>query len=349
MNRLVVRLAGVLLLLAVVAPHARAQDAAELLVRVNRLEGQVRQLSGQIEQLQFQNRRLEEQMRKFQEDVEFRFQELGKGGRPAAAAPSATPPAAAAPARPATPPANAPAAQQPQRRGDAFDPSQQPGAPGAPRTLGSIDPATAAARPGLPGMDGILADDDEPGEPLDLSRRAAVGPPPPGLPAGALPAPAAPAPAVPTPAQLPPAQARQAQPAPTPVAVSGTGSAKDDFDIAYGLVLQRQYDLAEQAFRQYLDTWPRDRMVPNAIYWLGETYYRRGRYTDAVEQYLKMHKNYGSSRLAPESLYKMALSLRAMNEPAQACATLAEITRKYPDASSDVKAGVERELRRGGC
>lgn len=56
---------------------ARAQDAAELTVRVNRLENQMRQLSGQIEQLQFENRRLGEQLRKFQEDMEFR---LGQGG-----------------------------------------------------------------------------------------------------------------------------------------------------------------------------------------------------------------------------------------------------------------------------
>lgn len=347
MNRFAVRLVALLVLAVGTASQAVAQDAAELLLRVSRLENQVRQLSGQIEQLQFQNRRLEEQMRKFQEDVEFRFQDLAKGTRPA----TATPPAAAAPAaRPAGQPQPAP---QPQKRGDAFDPGQQPAAPGAPRTLGTIDTAAAPPRAGARGVDDILAD-DEPGEPLDLSRRAAGGLPAPGLPAGGLPAGGLPAGASPAPVgpplQLPHAGARPAPaPAPTQVAVSGTGTAKDDYDIAYGLVLQRQYDLAEQAFRQFLQTWPRDRMVPNATYWLGETYYRRGRYTDAIEQYLQVHKNFGASRLVPDSLYKMALALRAVNEPTQACATLGEITRKYPDASAEVKAGVEREMKRGGC
>ena len=341
MNRSVVRIVALLVLALGTVPHAAAQDAAELLLRVSRLENQVRQLSGQIEQLQFQNRRLEEQLRKFQEDVEFRFQDLAKGARPA----TATPPAAAAPAaRPGAQPAGQPpAAPQPQKRGDAFDPTQQPTAPGAPRTLGTVDTAGLPPRAGTRGVDDIVSD-DEPGEPLDLSRRAAGGLPPPGLPSGALPAPSGP------PLQLPQAASRPAPaPAPTQVAVSGTGTAKDDYDIAYGLVLQRQYDLAEQAFRQFLQTWPRDRMAANATYWLGETYYRRGRYTDAIEQYLQVHKNYGSSRLVPDSLYKMALALRAVNEPTQSCATLAEIARKYPDASADVKAGVEREMRRGGC
>lgn len=337
MNRFVVRVVALLVLFLGALPQARAQDAAEILLRVNRLEGQVRQLSGQIEQLQFQNRRLEEQLRKFQEDVEFRFQDLNKGSRPATAAPAAAPPATAAPARPAAQP-TAPAAQQPQKRSDAFDPSQQPAAPGVPRTLGTLDGTGTITRPGARGVGDILMD-DEPGEPLDLSRRAAGGLPTPGLPSGAVAAP---------PMPLPPATARSAA-TPTQVAVSGTGSPKDDFDIAYGLVLQRQYDMAEQAFRQFLQSWPRDRMVPNATFWLGETYYRRAKYTDAIEQYLKVHKNFGSSRLVPDSLYKMALSLRAVNEPLQACATLAEIVRKYPDASAEVKAGVEREQKRGSC
>ncbi|MHB2166839.1 tol-pal system protein YbgF [Alsobacter sp. R-9] len=341
MNRFVVRAVAVLVL-ALSPAAAMAQDAAELLVRVNRLEGQVRQLSGQIEQLQFQNRRLEEQLRKFQEDVEFRFQDLNKGTRPGVASGAATPPAAA-PARPAPAPA-APPAAQPQKRGDAFDPSQQPNAPGAPRVLGSAgETATIARGPIQPGIEDIMADDEEPTGPLDLSRRAG-GLPAPGLPSGALPAPALPAP----PAAVPQTAGRQAT-APTPVAVSGSGTARDDFDIAYGLVLQRQYDQAEQAFRQFLQTWPRDRMAPQATYWLGETYYRRGRYTDAIEQYLKVYKTFGSSPVAPDSLYKMALSLRGIGQPEQACATLAEVGRKYPSASAELKAGVDREQRRGNC
>ncbi len=112
---------------------ARAQDAAELLVRTNRLEGQVRQLSGQIEQFQFQNRELEDQLQKFQQDVEYRFQELkGAAARPIPARRPQRPRRGA----PATlPPAPQPA---PQKRSDVFDPAAQPAAPGAPRTLGDL-------------------------------------------------------------------------------------------------------------------------------------------------------------------------------------------------------------------
>src|SRR5215212_4397254 len=89
---------------------ALAQEAADVIVRLSRLENQMRQLSGQVEQLQFENRQLKEQLRKFQEDVEYRFQE-GRGAAPRQAAPSATPsqlPSAATPVRPAQPPAPLP-------------------------------------------------------------------------------------------------------------------------------------------------------------------------------------------------------------------------------------------------
>ena len=85
------------------------------IVRMNRLENQVRQLRGQIEQLQYENRQLKEQVRKFQEDVEFRFQDGARRARrrPARAHGRATPRGSAA-ATPADsrPPAPTPAARR---------------------------------------------------------------------------------------------------------------------------------------------------------------------------------------------------------------------------------------------
>jgi tol-pal system protein YbgF len=101
-----------------------AQGAGDLVVRLDQMENQIRQLTGAIEQLQFRNQQLEGQLRRMQEDSDYRFQELGsKGGaRPAARhGPAVAPPTGAVPGR----------------RGDVFDPTQNPNAPGAPQTLGS--------------------------------------------------------------------------------------------------------------------------------------------------------------------------------------------------------------------
>ena len=97
------------------------QNTAELLVRIQDLEGQIRTMTGQIEGLQFQLTQMQTLIERMTEDNEFRFQQLegGAPGKPQAAVPTdgVTPsqplspdstqtadvPAAADPAQPAAP------------------------------------------------------------------------------------------------------------------------------------------------------------------------------------------------------------------------------------------------------
>ncbi|WP_342150152.1 tol-pal system protein YbgF [Methylorubrum sp. SB2] len=325
------------LALAFAAP-ARAQDASELIVRLNRLENVSRQLSGQIETLQYENRQLKEQLRKFQEDVEFRLQE-GKGSAPAPAAkrPPAAPPAAA-PSN-GTPygvnPGDGKGEGKPAKRGDAFDPIQNPNAPGAPKQFGTTQPS-------LPLPTGAIAEADAPlrragveegdaGEPGDTDL------PPPGL--GG-------------PVDIAPPQARVAAaepPSSASIAATGSGDAQADFEAAYGLIRERQYEQAEMSLRQFIQSHPRDRLVPKATYWLGESYLQRNRSREAAEQFLKVSTDYAASPVAPEAMMKLGASLHALGAKAQACATLAEVERKFPGAGASVRQGVEREQKRARC
>src|SRR5262249_46635386 len=103
----------------------------DVLLRIERLETQIRQLTGVIEQLQFRNQQLENQVRHMQEESDG-----AKGAR--RPADTLRPQGA-----PAAPPTIAPRV----RPGHAFDPTLNPSAPGAPQTLGSI-PAGPAPKPG---------------------------------------------------------------------------------------------------------------------------------------------------------------------------------------------------------
>ena len=195
-------------------PQGQAQsDDADMEMRIQRLETQLRQLTGQNEELQYRNRQLEDRLR------QLGAAPPAPGGQPAqpnvAVAPaSAQPgppqgqgypqPQQGYPQQAARQPQGYPQAQpgydqQPQvaspapiaqdpatpqaggrRRGDAFDPNQNPNAPGAPRALGGGQmPMSSEAAAGAPGGRG-------PGEPLNIG-----GPRDPG---GALPPPAAAAP-----------------------------------------------------------------------------------------------------------------------------------------------------------
>lgn len=148
------------------AAPVRAQDAADLLVRISRMEQQMREMAGQIEQLQFQNRKLSEELDRFRKDTDLRFEDAGQGRARSGAAPPVA--GAASPAVAG-------------RRGDAFDPSVHPGAPGAPQALGTTAPSPPL-RSGQPTIDRIIEEGRGPreagvGAPLDLGGPAA-GPPP---------------------------------------------------------------------------------------------------------------------------------------------------------------------------
>ncbi len=297
-------------------------DPAEMAVRLDRLENNLRQLTGTIEQLQYRNQQLEMQLKRMQDDTEYRFQQLGsKGGAP--------------------PPPGTPG-----RRSDVFDPAQQPNAPGAPRALGggaaiAGPPPHAADGPPIGAPGGRAA-----GAPLDLSTLAGNAPEPPTGPiAKAAPAPMQPPSQAPPPRNTNASAAAGAQIATLPP----SASPQDEYDMAYGYVLHKDYALAEQAFRDFLRKYPGERLVPDAQYWLGESLFQRQRYRDAAESFLAVSTKYEGAGKAPDSLLRLGQSLAALNQNEAACATLAEIGRKYPRASASVKRGVTQEQTRAHC
>ena len=339
-----------------------AQDAAGLDVRVTHIENEIRQINGQIEQMQFAEHKLEDALRKFQQDVDFRFQETsGHGGaartqKRTDATDELMTPSGPVPSPSATASADVSASPtgplRTSHRGDAFDPASDPNAPGAPRQLGSIASSTTALPPpessrsasnnGTPSI--IAEDEGDPNAPLDLSsgRRSPL----------ASSTPSATTPGLGTaavPRQIPlTPQAASATPATTQVATA-VASPKDEFDSALGYFKQKEYETAEKSFSAFLQKNPKSRMTPDAIYYLGETYYQRGRQREAAEQYLKISTDYSTSGHAPEAMLRLGQSLKALGAKEQACATFSEVTKKYPNAASWVKNGAERGAQEAKC
>jgi tol-pal system protein YbgF len=141
-------------------------QTAELVLRVNQLEEELRQASGRIEELENAEHRLETELQKFRQDVEYRFGDRSEGAPPA-------PDVAEAPQSPGEPAAPA----RPRKSSDAFDPDADPNAPGAPRPLGTTPPSAPLVRE-APGPAA--------GQPLELGKAPAPesskGPPPPSGP-----------------------------------------------------------------------------------------------------------------------------------------------------------------------
>ena len=312
-------------------PRVAQADSADVGSRIDRIESALRQLTGTIEDLQHQNQVLQMQLQRMQTDTEYRFQQLGsKGGPPTGAQPRAMS---------TQPPVNAPPAAMSGSRADVFNPAQHPNAPGEPRVLGN---ETAAAP--LPN-----ADDGPPvgapggrdvGAPLDLSTLSANPPAQPGTMANAAPMP---------PSQLPPPARAPAASGTQLATLPPSATPKDEYDMAYGYVLHKDYALAEQAFRDFLRKYPEEKLVPDAQYWLGESLFQRQHYRDAAESFLAVSTNFEHSGKAPDALLRLGQSLAALHQKEAACATLAEVGRKFPRASASVKRGVTQEQKRGHC
>jgi tol-pal system protein YbgF len=126
-------------------------------------------------------------------------------------------------------------------------------------------------------------------------------------------------------------------------------SPRDNYDLAYGYLMRKDYALAEEGFRNFLNRFPSERLVPEAQYWLGESLFQRQRYRDAAEMFLAVSTKYETNARAPDSLLRLGQSLAAMGEREAACASLAEVLRKYPRASVAIRQGVEREQKRVRC
>jgi len=114
-------------------------------------------------------------------------------------------------------------------------------------------------------------------------------------------------------------------------------------------VKKQEYASAESALRQFVTTNPNDELAGNAQYWLGETYYVRGSYQEAAQQFLTGYQKYPKSPKAPDNLLKLGLSLANTGKAKEACAAYGRFTSEYANASEFLKRRVREERQRLAC
>jgi tol-pal system protein YbgF len=312
---------------ALPSPALAQSDDGDPEIRIQQLENQLRQLTGQNEELQHQNQLLQDRLRTMPGGAE-----AAPAGQPAAGQPNVAtlPPPQPGPNPGYRPPqpqqgynqqATAPAPMAPEpaggRRGDAFDPSQNPNAPGVPRALGGGQMPLEGPT-GAPG--GRAA-----GEPLNIESTNQLNngnaPPSPQAPGGGT-------------------RLTTLPPSATP---------RDEFDLGIGYMQRKDYALAEETMRNFSQKYPTDPLVADSQYWLGESFFQRQQYRPAAEAFLAVTTKYDKSAKAPDAMLRLGQSLAALKEKEAACASFGELTRKYPRASAGVKSAVDREQKRVKC
>ena len=142
--------------------------------------------------------------------------------------------------------------------------------------------------------------------------------------------------------------------APTPAtAPAGSalpnGSSLEQYNYAFGLLRDSDYAAAEAAFRAFLQKHPNDPLADNALYWLGETYFKRGDYPAAASAFAEGYQKYPQGPKAPDDLLKMGISLADAGRKQEACFSFARLERDFPQMAPFIKDREVTEKKKAGC
>ncbi|HYE00947.1 MAG TPA: tol-pal system protein YbgF [Alphaproteobacteria bacterium] len=127
------------------------------------------------------------------------------------------------------------------------------------------------------------------------------------------------------------------------------GNAQDQYDRAQELLRAGDYAAAEKELSAFLKANPTHTYAPNAQYWLAETHYVRGNYTQAAALFAESYKKHGKGPKAPDSLLKLALSLAQMNRSQDACVALSQLKKDFPTAAPSINNRANKERDRLKC
>lgn len=168
--------------------------------------------------------------------------------------------------------------------------------------------------------------------------------------------PAAPAPAITPPLSGAPTTKPASAPAPAAAtaerppsvhgdmgAMSATGDERTAYNVAFDKLKAGDYADAAQLFTSFLQLYPSGVYAPNALYWLGESYYVTQNYALAADQFRALLAQYPTHDKAPGALLKLGLCDYGLGKLPEAERTLGEVMAKYP--GTDVARTADDRLR----
>lgn len=121
------------------------------------------------------------------------------------------------------------------------------------------------------------------------------------------------------------------------------------YDTGYNHLMANDYGAAETTFRTFLSNYPKNDLSGNAQYWLGETYFARGDFKTAANEFLKGYKSYKGSQKAPDNLLKLGMSLQRLGQSEAACQTFNELKSRYKSLPGHIARKVGDEMGSAGC
>ncbi|MBD9436832.1 tol-pal system protein YbgF [Pseudoxanthomonas sp. PXM03] len=126
-------------------------------------------------------------------------------------------------------------------------------------------------------------------------------------------------------------------------AMSAAGDERTAYNVAFDRLKAGEYADAAQLFTSFLQLYPGGVYAPNALYWLGESYYVTQNYALAADQFRALLAQYPTHDKAPGALLKMGLCDYGLGKLPEAERILGEVVAKYP--GTDVARTADDRLR----
>ena len=121
------------------------------------------------------------------------------------------------------------------------------------------------------------------------------------------------------------------------------------YEFAISFLKVGDYNTAERAFREFIDTNTEHKLAGNAQYWYAETFRIRQLFTDAASAYLEGYQKYPKSEKAPINLLKLGVSLVQIGEKDQGCLMITGVEKQYPKANQSVLQKAKYEEKKFDC
>ena len=137
----------------------------------------------------------------------------------------------------------------------------------------------------------------------------------------------------------------------SPACRSPDGTDTANYQAAFALLKDSQYDRAIAAFQNFLTAFPDSPLADNAQYWLGEAYYVNKSFPDALAAFQRVADKYPQSRKLPDALlkvgycdYELKQWQAAKDVLSQVVATLSGYARRTPGAAAPREDGGREAL-----
>ncbi|MBW2732590.1 MAG: tetratricopeptide repeat protein [Deltaproteobacteria bacterium] len=101
------------------------------------------------------------------------------------------------------------------------------------------------------------------------------------------------------------------------------------FGLAQGRINAGKHQEGRRLLRHFVARFEKDARVPNAWLQLGNSYYAQGKFANAIQEYRKVIEKYKRSKVVPEALYKIGMSFYQLKYCSDARVFFSELTRRH--------------------